>query len=69
MNRIDNTAIAVQPSYELDLRCPYTGASEVCNASLSSLLPSPTVRTNFCNTDDYDYCPIFLAKVLRRRGK
>lgn len=69
MNRIDNTAIAVQPSYEPDLHCPYTGPSDVCNASLSSLLPSSSVRVNFCNSEDYDNCPIFLAKALRGRRK
>jgi hypothetical protein len=69
MNGTDNTAIAVQPSYELDLHCPYTGASDVCNAALSSLLPSPSMKANFCNSENYDNCPIFLAKALRRRRR
>ncbi len=68
MNSMDK-ALTAQLPHELELRCPYSDISDVCNASLSSLLPTPTVRTKFCNTDDYDYCPIFLAKALRRRRK
>jgi len=67
MNNIDNIAATIQLTNELELQCPYFDASDVCNASLSSLLPSPTMRENFCNSEDYDDCPIFLAKALRRR--
>lgn len=69
MNNTDNIASMIHLTNELELQCPYFDASDVCNASLSSLLPSPTMRVNFCNSEDYDNCPIFLAKVLRRRRK
>lgn len=69
MNNIDNIASMIPLTNELELQCPYFDASDVCKASLSSLLPSPTARVNFCNSEDYDNCPIFLAKALRRRRK
>ena len=52
---------------DAELRCPYLDASEGCNASLSSLLPSVRMRSTLCHNEDYDNCPIFLAKILRRR--
>lgn len=45
--------------------CPFNNSSETCTASLYSFLPSAAVRQSFCNTEDYDNCPIFLAKTLR----
>lgn len=51
------------------LSCPYSGASDICDASLSSLSPSASVRSAFCDSEDYDSCPLFLAKVLRRRPR
>jgi len=52
---------------DVELRCPYFDSSEGCNASLSSLLPSLKMRATLCNNEDYDNCPIFLAKILRQR--
>lgn len=49
------------------LHCPYSGISDVCNAALSSLLASEKARLTFCKSEDYDNCPLFLSKVLRRR--
>jgi len=51
------------------LSCPYSEASDICNASLSLLSPSSSTRSAFCESEDYDYCPLFLAKVLRTRWK
>ncbi len=56
----------VLPEETASLHCPYSSASDICNASLSSLSPSASVRSAFCESEDYDYCPLFLAKVLRR---
>jgi hypothetical protein len=45
--------------------CPYNGI-HTCMASLSSMTIDEYQRERWCSTDDYDSCPIFLAKVLRR---
>jgi hypothetical protein len=47
-----------------DKACPYNGIN-VCMASFS-LMAIDTKKDNCCSTDDYDDCPIFLSKVLRR---
>ena len=44
--------------------CPYNGIN-VCMASFS-LMAIDTKKDNCCTTDNYDNCPIFLSKVLRR---
>jgi hypothetical protein len=46
--------------------CPYNGI-KVCTASFSSMAIDSHKRDNCCGTDNYDDCPIFLSKVLRRR--
>jgi len=50
-----------------DKTCPYNGVN-VCMASLS-LMAIDTRKNNCCDTENYDNCPIFLAKVLRFAGK
>jgi hypothetical protein len=67
MKGIDKVSSMILLKENPGLHCPYSGISDVCNASLSLLSPSAEVRTAFCNSDDYDDCPLFLAKVLRRR--
>jgi hypothetical protein len=47
-----------------DKVCPYN-VINVCTASFS-LMAIDTKKNNCCSTDDYDDCPIFPAKVLRR---
>jgi len=54
-------------SKDAELQCPYLDMSDGCNAALSALLPSQRMRRNLCANEDYDNCPIFLAKILRRR--
>ncbi len=48
--------------------CPF-GSSEsgVCAASLSSMVIGTSRRQEYCSGDDYDSCPIFLARMLRRK--
>jgi hypothetical protein len=46
--------------------CPYNGFN-VCMASFSSMLLDSRKREICCSTENYDDCPIFLSKVLRRR--
>lgn len=45
--------------------CPYNGVT-VCTASLSSMELDAYRKEVCCSTDNFDNCPIFLAKVLRR---
>ncbi|HXX82141.1 MAG TPA: hypothetical protein VEI46_11370 [Thermodesulfovibrionales bacterium] len=54
-------------SRDAELQCPYFDVSDRCNAALSALLPSQRMRTDLCGNEDFGNCPIFLAKILRRR--
>jgi hypothetical protein len=48
--------------------CPYDcSATDRCTASLSSMTIGSGSRQIYCSTDNYDNCPLFLAKILRRR--
>jgi hypothetical protein len=48
--------------------CPFGNAeSSVCAASLSSMVIGTSRRQAYCGGDDYDNCPIFLARMLRRK--
>ncbi len=48
--------------------CPYdSSATDICGASLSLMTISSCSREIYCSTDNYDNCPVFLAKVLRNR--
>ena len=45
--------------------CPFHEGGAVCRAAFSAL-PVDGCRTRrFCSGQDYDLCPLFLAKVLR----
>jgi len=54
-------------SKDAELQCPYLDVSDGCNAAFSGLVPSHRMRRKHCANEDYDNCPIFLAKVLRGR--
>jgi len=45
--------------------CPYNGIT-VCTASLSAMAIDTYRKDICCSTDNFDNCPIFLAKVLRK---
>ena len=48
--------------------CPYGDIeTNICMASLSAMVIGPGKRRDYCSNDNYDNCPIFLAKNLRRR--
>jgi hypothetical protein len=51
-----------------ELGCPYNG-NPVCTASVSAMPLDNLRRVHCCNTENYDNCPIFLAKILRFAGK
>ncbi len=62
----NNSASAIATTaYEVG--CPYLVKSAICSAALSSLVPTVNAKRAFCINEDYDNCPIFLAKILRRR--
>ena len=46
--------------------CPYNGIN-VCMASLSSMVINSWNNERYCSNENYDNCPLFLSKVLRRR--
>ncbi len=45
--------------------CPYNHGS-VCNASISSFLVGRQRKMDCCETEEYDNCPMFLSKILRK---
>ncbi len=48
--------------------CPFGNAeSSICSASLSSMVIGTSRRQAYCSGDNYDSCPIFLARMLRKR--
>jgi hypothetical protein len=48
--------------------CPYDcSGTDICAASLSSMTINSGSRQIYCSTENYDNCPVFLAKMLRRR--
>ncbi len=47
--------------------CPYFAQSGLCSASITLFIPAENVKTAFCSNDNYDSCPLFLSKILRRR--
>ncbi|MFN3478900.1 MAG: hypothetical protein ACK415_00810 [Thermodesulfovibrionales bacterium] len=63
-----NTTISIPLSefgMNPELGCPYHERSGICSASLSCLMVS-RYESAFCDSEDYDNCPLFLSKVLRR---
>jgi hypothetical protein len=47
--------------------CPYVPADkDYCAASVMTVSISERTRDNYCSSEDFDRCPLFLAKVLRR---
>jgi|GEM_PF-2385365 hypothetical protein len=49
--------------------CPHdAGAGIFCSASIMTVVMSSYQKTNYCWTENYDNCPMFLAKILRGRS-
>ena len=48
--------------------CPYNGIN-TCRASLSSMIIDERREQEYCSHENYDSCPIFLAKILRMVSK
>jgi hypothetical protein len=49
------------------LNCPYVcTATDTCKASLSSMTISSGSKQKYCSNDNYDSCPLFLSRSLRK---
>jgi hypothetical protein len=48
--------------------CPYKGI-DTCQASLSSMMIDKKRKEDYCVDENYDDCPIYLAKILRMVSK
>ncbi len=47
--------------------CPFDETdTNICLASLSAMVIGPSKRREYCSNDNFDNCPIFLARTLRR---
>lgn len=54
------------PKINNELICPYLAAeSNFCSASIMVAIINNERKASYCSTEDYDRCPLFLAKVLR----
>lgn len=48
--------------------CPYYRMQDdVCTVSLSQLVVDRHRKRHYCAAEDYDNCPLLLAKLLRSR--
>jgi len=48
--------------------CPYeTGSSNYCAVSIMTVATNSYQKMKYCWTDNYDCCPLFLSKVLRKK--
>ncbi|MDA8241744.1 MAG: hypothetical protein M0Z67_15435 [Nitrospiraceae bacterium] len=51
-----------------DFNCPFSDREKnICAASLSSMIVGPHNRKEYCFSENYDNCPMFLAKIMRKR--
>jgi len=49
--------------------CPYHSAvTSVCSASLSMMVVGLRTKRGYCENENYDACPLFLSKMLRKKG-
>lgn len=72
MTTLAISTFAAKPGKGYESMCPYynnTNTANICMASISSLLTDLRRREIYCDSENYDNCPIFLAKCLRRLRK
>jgi hypothetical protein len=54
------------PKIDTEFICPYlTAISNFCSASIMVSTVNSERKISHCSTEDYDRCPLFLAKVSR----
>jgi hypothetical protein len=48
------------------LGCPFfDDQKKTCSAATGLLTPGSNYQENYCTSDDYDDCPLFLCQALR----
>lgn len=67
MHSLVDNALSMQLKNEYESGCPYYDIFDICNASISLIVLKEKEKINYCKTENYDNCSIFLAKVLRGR--
>lgn len=51
-----------------DELCPYIAPQSIfCSASVMAMAADNRRKARYCGSEDYDHCPLFLAKQLRKR--
>ncbi len=51
-----------------EVSCLYRNLeAETCMAAISTMNLGPITRLTYCNNENYDNCPLLLAKILRSR--
>jgi hypothetical protein len=59
--------ISKDSEIRIERECPdYDCNKQMCLAATSPLMPSRQQQMRYCATCDYDNCPIYLGKALRR---
>jgi hypothetical protein len=60
-------SVSLEKSKSIDYEraCPYNDIN-TCMASITSLRLDEQKRANCCSTENYDDCPIYLSKILRK---
>lgn len=49
-------------------KCPFEDSTcNTCAASFSGFAVGVERRSTFCATDNYDACPFFLSRVIRKK--
>ena len=47
--------------------CPYGPTiNDFCSVSVMAVNVTNYLKNNYCSSDDFDRCPFFLARVLRK---
>ena len=67
MNNVVEGNAGASAKQDSECCCPYVNALDICTASINLIAVTPYLKTDFCRTENYDNCPLFLSKVLRRR--
>ncbi len=65
MNTNINIPLPVKSSINNESCCPYYERPGICGASISYLMISKK-ELYLCDSEDYDRCPFFISKALRR---
>jgi hypothetical protein len=49
-----------------EVGCPFCDSrKDTCAASVSSMVIAPHTRHLYCSHENFDNCPVFLARILR----